>query len=225
MMEFTEKNSEKVFFIDKITYFSGADADISTNSNSAFTISNLYQYTDIAIFISTYDKNSSLKNTLKSVELSDIKYLVTPSLGTQNIYYKPLNDFATSKFSKDNLIESSIKFNTTSEDKIDYLSPVLYNNCANPITLCYVNSNLKATQTLFDSISDLSHNGTLLKYCNITLNSISCKIELTVKITNYLDEIFTCPVLLEIPLSTENSTIYDGSLLFKESIQSDFIRE
>ena len=80
MMEFTEKNSEKIFYIDKITYFSGADAEIATNSNSAFTISGLYQYTDIAIFISTYDKNLTLKNTLKSVELSDIKFPVVPDI-------------------------------------------------------------------------------------------------------------------------------------------------
>ena len=29
------------------------------------------------------------------------------------------------------------------ENDIDYSKPILYNNCANPITLCYVNSNIK----------------------------------------------------------------------------------
>ena len=39
------------FSIDKIVYFSSANCNSDINTNSSFTISNLYQYTDIAIFI------------------------------------------------------------------------------------------------------------------------------------------------------------------------------
>ncbi len=39
------------FSIDKIVYFSSANCNSNINQNSSFTISNLYQYTDIAIFI------------------------------------------------------------------------------------------------------------------------------------------------------------------------------
>ncbi len=225
ILEFTEKNSKKIFYIDKITYFSSADANISTNSNSAFIISDLYQYTDIAIFISTYKEKFDLENTIKSVELSDINYSLLPSIGTQSLYYKPLPDFTTSKFSKDNIIKNSIKFNSTSEDNIDYMTPVLYNNCANPITLSYVNSKLKEPQTLFDNVLNVSHNGSLLKTCLITLNSISCNINLNIKIINNLDEVFICPLSFNIPLSTENSTIYDGNLKITEEINSDFIKQ
>ena len=225
-LEFTQNNEETVFSIDKITYFSSCNADISTNSNSAFTISDLYQYTDIAIFINNNHQDElTMENTLKSVVLSDFNYTLKPTVGTANLYYKNLNDFATTKFSEDNVIKDSITFKTTSDDKIDYSTPILYNNCANPITLCYVNSNLKDDYTLSDDVSNISYNGSLLKTCGITLNSISCKLSFVITITNNSDEVFTCPLTLTIPLSTESSTIYDGSLTLKDTTSYQFIKK
>ena len=219
-----KENEELVFSIDKITYFSGADANINTNSNSSFFISNLYQYTDIAIFINSNSDIATSKNTLKSVKLSNIEYSLKPSIGTQSLYYKNINDFATPKFNKENLISDSIVFETTSEDNLDFSKPILYNNCANPITLTYVNSNIEDNYTLPNEILNVAHNGSLLKSCGITLNSISCNISCTVQITNNLDELYTCPITIEIPLSTENSTIYDGNLILKDNVNYKFIK-
>ncbi len=223
-LEFSKNNEEATFSIDKITYFSSCNADITTNSNSSFTISNLYQYTDIAIFINHNQEELTHKNTLKSVVLSDINYSLSPTIGKANLYYKNINNFATSKFDKNNIIDKTITFDTTSEDKIDYSTPTLYNNCANPITLCYVNSGIVDKYTLNNSISNISHNGTLLKSCGITLNSISCKLSFVITITNNLDERFSCPLTLTIPLSTEKSTIYDGSLTLKDSTRYQFLK-
>ena len=223
-LAFSEKNQKNIFSIDKITYFSSANANIATNSNSSFTVSNLYQYTDIAFFINPNSDKLTEKNTLKSVELTDIEFVTTPSSGKPNLYYKNLNDFATSKFSEDNVINSTITFETTSENSIDYSKPVLYNNCANPITICYVNSNIIDNYTLSNDVSNIAHNGALLKSCGITLNSIASKITLNIKITNNLDEIYICPLTLDIPLSTENATIYDGSLTLKDNVDYKFIR-
>lgn len=223
-LEFNKNNEEKIFSIDKITYFSSCNADISTNSNSSFTISNLYQYTDIAIFINQKQEEITHKNTLKSVQLSDITYTLSPNTGTPSLYYKNVNDFATSKYNKENIIDKTITFDTTSENEIDYSTPTLYNNCANPITLCYVNENIVDEYTLSNKISNIAHNGSLLKTCGITLNSISCKISFAITIINNLDETYSCPVTLTIPLSTEKSTIYDGSLTLKDSTKYDFIK-
>ena len=225
MLKFSENNDEKIFSIDKITYFSSANANISTNSNSIFTISDLYQYTDIAIFINQNQKEYTQENTLKSVELTNIKFSEKPIVGTPNLYYKSINDFTKPKFSKENKINDSLKFTTSSNNKIDYSKPILYNNCANPITLCYVNSKIKDTHSLFSGISDISYNGSLLKTCGVTLNSIFCKLDLTIKIVNNLDEIFICPLSINMPLSTENSTIYDGSLTIKDSTSYNFIKQ
>ena len=258
-VKFQQENVETIFSIDKITYFSSCNAKGDTNSNSSFTISDLYQYTDIAIFLNPYNENSSneiairenssnenqisenlssqnstgkksssenliSKNTLKSVTISDIEYDLKPSIGTQNLYYKSISDFAKPEFHEENLVKDSITFDTTSENEIDYSKPILYNNCANPITLCYVNSNLKDNYTFSNDISNLTYNGSLLKMCGITLSSLNCQISFTITITNNLDEKYSCPLILNIPLSTESSTIYDGNLTIKDSANYKFIK-
>lgn len=223
-LKFAEDNNETIFSIDRITYFSSSDAKIETNSNSSFKVSDLYQYTDIAIFLNPVSENLTAKNTLKSVVLSNIEYSIKPSLGNPSLYYKNINNFATSKYSKEDLIDGSITFDATSENTIDYSKPILFNNCANPITLCYVNSNIKDTYTLAKNIANISHNGTLLKSCGITLNSIACNISFIITITNNLDEHYYCPITLNIPLSTELSTVYDGSLTLKDTVDYRFIR-
>lgn len=223
--DFAKENSEVVFSVDKIVYFSGANANSSINANSSFTISDLYQYTDIAIFINNHaDGNFTAKNTLKNVCLSNIKFQLSPSIGTPNLYFQNINNFATNSYDENKLITDTIDFTCSSDDIIDYSTPTLYNNCANPITLCYINSNIKASQTLTDTVSNISYDGSLLKYCNITLNSISCKISFLITIVNNLNELYTCPMVLTIPLSTENSTLYDGNLTLNTNTNYIFIK-
>ena len=214
------------FSVNKIVYFSSANAKSEINANSSFTISDLYQYTDIAIFINnnTADGNFNAKNTLKKVSLSNISFTLTPSVGSPNLYFKNINDFANNNFDESKKIENNLDFEISSEDEIDYSKPILYNNCANPITLCYVNSGLKSSYTLTDNMSHISYDGTLLKRCGITLNSIACKLSFVVNITNNLDEVYSCPFILNIPLSTENSTVYDGSLVLNNSVDYNFIK-
>lgn len=168
--------------------------------------------------------NFTAENTLKAVKLSDITFKLSPSIGTPNLYYKNMNDFASNQYDENYKIENELDFATSSEEEIDYSNPILFNNCANPITLCYVNSNLKSDYTLTDNISNISYDGTLLKHCNITLNSIACKLSFVITITNHLEETYTCPVILNIPLSTENSTVYHGSLILTDSTNYQFLK-
>ena len=227
-LDFAKQNETQIFSIDKITYFSSCSADVSTNTNSSFNISNLNQFTDIAIFINNHPENYNKKyteeNTLKSVTLDNIEFSLKPKYGTPNLYYKNINNFAKSSFDNTNIINDKIKFETTSDNKIDYSKPILYNNCANPITLSYVNSDIKDNYTLVDTITNINHNGSLLKVCGITLASINCHINLEINIINNLDETFRCPLTLNVPLSTESSTIYDGSLTVTDSTNYNFIK-
>lgn len=218
-------DSSSPFSINKIVYFSSAHSDSNINSNSSFTLSNLYQYTDMAIFINNNANGEfTAKNTFKSVKISDIKYNLKPSIGSPNLYYKNINNFATNSFEENSKIEDNLNFEISSEDEIDYSTPTLFNNSANPITLCYVNSNIKSNYTLTDNISNISYNGSLLKTCNVTLNSIACKLSFLITIVNNLDEVYTCPMILNIPLSTENSTIYDGNLTITDSTNYNFVK-
>lgn len=223
--EFSKDNEETIFSINKIVYFSSADAKADINPNSSFTISDLYQYTDIAIFINNNsDENYTAKNTFKNVALSNIKFELAPSVGYPHLYYKNINDFATSKYDENNLVDDTLDFSVSSEDEIDYSTPILFNNSANPITLCYVNSDLKPNYTLPAGTSNISYDGKLIKDCNVTLNSIACKLSFLITIINNLDETYTCPVILNIPLSTENETIYDGNLILNSKTNYRFLK-
>lgn len=223
---FSNDNSETVFSINKIVFFSSANANASIIENSSFTVSNLYQFTDIAIFINNHSDNTNFtnKNTIKSLSLSNINFDSKPTIGRPNLYYKNLNDFSKNTFNETNLILNSLDFKISSKDKIDLNSPILYNNCANPITLCYVNSNLKNNSPLNQDSSNITYNGNLLKKCDITLDSLSCKLSFLITIVNNLDEIYTCPVIINIPLSTKNSTVYDGSLKIDNLVNYTFIK-
>ena len=213
------------FSVNKIVYFSSANAKSEINANSSFTISDLYQYTDIAIFINNNaDGVYNAKNTLKRVNISNISFDLKPSVGTPALYFKNINDFANNNFDEAKKIDNNLDFEISSEDEIDFSNPILYNNCANPITLCYVNSGIKSSYTLIDNIHNISYDGTLLKRCGITLNSIACKLSFVINITNNLDEVYSCPFILNIPLSTENSTVYNGSLILNNSVNYQFIK-
>ena len=225
ILELANKNEEKIFTINNITLFSSADSDSEVKQNSTLGINNLYQYTDIAIFLNPLPEKLTYKNTLKEVYLDNLKFVKQPEVGTPNLYYKNLNDFATSKHSEENKIEDSLHFTVTSEDTADLSTPILYNNCANPITLSYVNNNIKKDYSLPDPFSQIAYDGSLLKKCAVTLSSISCSISFDIHITNNLDQQFICPIYLEIPLELkDNSTIYDGKVLLKDATNYTFYR-
>lgn len=219
------KNEETIFCINNITLFSCADSKAEIQSNSALTLNNLYQYTDIAIFLTPVDNNLTYKNTLKELYIDNINFVHMPTDGTPNLYYKNINKFATSEYLEENIIQDNLHFNISSEENENLDTPLLYNNCANPITLCYVNKNIKTDYTLPDAFSQITYDGSLLKKCGITLRSITCSISFDIHITNNLDQEFICPIYIKIPLELEDGTsIYDGKVLFKDTTNYSFYR-
>lgn len=225
ILEVANKNEEKIFTISNITLFSSADSNAEVMQNSTLNIHNLYQYTDIAIFLKPLQEELTYKNTLKDVFIDNIKFVKEPESGTPNLYYKSLNDFATSKYIEENKIENNLHFNISSEDTNDLTTPTLFNNCANPITLGYVNNNIKTDYTLPDAFSQITYDGSLLKRCAITLSSISSSVSFDIHITNNLDQQFVCPIYIEIPLeSQDGASIYDGKVLIKNNTNYTFYR-
>lgn len=207
----SNKNNN-TFHIHKIVLFSSCSSDSIINSNNTITINNLSQYTDIAIFIDSSTSDFSLKNTLKSVSIKDISINNIPKLGNPNLYYKSLTDFATPHISEDNILDNNLIFSISSDDEVDYSEPILFNNRANPITLSYVNSNIKNNYTFNNS--SLAYDGTLLKNCNVLLSDLQCSISFTICIENNLGENFICPIYLDIPLENTVSSIYDGNYTY-----------
>lgn len=218
----TQNTNNSIFSIDKMTFFSSCNAISSVNANSSITIQDLYQFTDIAIFINNNsdDENYNLQNTLKEVYIENISFTTLPALGEPSLYYQTLSNFASGKFLNHKKIIDRANFDISSDDVIDYSSTALHNNCANPITLCYVNSNITNDYTI-SSAESLAYNGSLLKTCNIPAKNLECSVSFDIYIINNLDEKFKCPVYFKIPLVGEDSSITYGTYVFENT--SNFI--
>ena len=224
ILPFASKNQNTIFKINKITFFSSCDAKNKTASNSNFTIENLYQYTDIALFITSTSEEKTFENTLKKVSINNIKFTSSPTLGEPKLYYKNINNFAKSEISEENLINENLDFNITSEDEVNLDKPTLYNNLANPIVLSYINHNIKTDYTITDTSTPMTYDGSLLKRCNILLNNIACSFSFDVYVTNNLSQEFKCTIYIDIPLDLDNQSIYNGNITLKKDTNFNFYR-
>lgn len=224
VLDFSSKNEETIFEINNVTFFSSCEAKNKSASSSNFTIENLYQYTDIALFITSPNEEKTLQNTLKSVYIDNIQYTKAPTLRTPNLYYKNIYNFAKSDIVDSNLITDRLDFYISSEDEANLDIPTLYNNLANPIVLSYINSNIKTDYTITDTSSPITYDGTLLKKCEVLLNSINSSLSFDIYITNNLDQEFKTTVYIDIPLESEEESIYDGNVTLRKDTNFIFYR-
>lgn len=224
VISFAENNEETIFTIDKIVFFSSSDSKNKSSSPTNFTIENLYTYTDIALFIDNNSDENTLKNTLKNVKITNIKITEEPLYGKPNLYYKSINNFAKSEFEDSNLIEKELVFDITSKNEADLSKPVLYNNCANPITLSYINQNVKTDYTMLDTENSIIYNGKLLERCGVAVSSINASISFDIEIENNAKEKFKTTLYFDIPYEAEGKSIYDGSLTLTKDVKFDFYR-
>ena len=217
------KNEKKIFSIDKCVLFSNCNATNKNTSSSTFTIENLYQYCDIALFINNNSEENTLENTLKNVKINNLHFLDTPSVGTQNIFYKNINNFAENTLPQNNAFENELIFNISSNDNEDLSTPTLYNNCANPIVLSYINNNIKTDYAIADGVS-LTYDGSLLKKCGVLLNSLNAKFSFDIYITNNLEQEFKCSVYIEPPTQNGDVSLYDGAITVTQNCNYVFYR-
>ena len=210
----TRLNSKTVFSIDRIYLYSSADATSNETTKPVWDL-NLFQFTDIAIYINNRaDDGVSYENTIKELKIDNVKFNDLQS-GTPSLYYKNVNDFAKLDINEDNEIKDSMEFNIVNSGDADYTTPVIYSNCQNPITLEYVNSEMKEDTTISDISEPLTYDGTLLKKSGISLNSIKCNLSFRVTIVNNYNQKFVATVYIDIPLedSFTNESIYDGKII------------
>lgn len=144
--------------------------------------------------------------------------------GTPSLYFKSINQFAKSEIIEENAITDKLDFAITSEDEANLDTATLYNNLANPITLSYVNQNVKTDYTITNTSEAITYDGSLLKKCNVPLSSLQCNVSFDIFITNNLDQEFKCSVFLNIPLENETGSIYDGNLKLTENTNFNFYR-
>lgn len=210
MISFLEMNSKNIFSIDNIHIFSSATAQ-NTSTNSSWNL-NIHQYSDIAIYINNHANDYfTPENTIKSLTINNIKFNHDVN-GTPNIFYKDVYNFG--KYVKDdnNIIYNDLEYSIIpTTDTISYDKPQLYSTCSNPITLSYINSDIKQNYNILDNT--ISLDGSILKKCNIPLSAIENSISFTINLTNNLDKLFKANVYIDIPLSTATDSIYEGKII------------
>lgn len=224
ILSFVKNNETTIFSIDEITFFSSTDCKNKASSQTNFTLENLYTYTDIAFFIHNHTSEYCSENTLKSLEIRNVKFTILPSLGSPKLYYKNLNQFTKSDWQEQYPIESNLAFDVTAEETIDFSKPTLYNNYANPITLSYQNENVKTDYTITNTSIPITYNGTLLKRCGISLDSLSCTCSFDLFLVNQKDQKFKTTVSFSIPYEEGESSILDGSITVKKETNFKFYR-
>ncbi|MBR0351558.1 MAG: hypothetical protein IJH76_07085 [Clostridia bacterium] len=223
--DFTQKNQKTIFSIDKCVLFSNCNVSNKDGLVTNLKIDDLFQYTDIALFINNNSNENTLENTLKSVKIDNIEFTTKPSVGEQKLYYKNINSFAEGIIpSEDNLIEKDLDFSISSKDNENLNTPTLYNNCANPITLSYVNDKIKTDYGISNVSGSITYDGSLLKMCNVMLSSLNAKISFDIYITNNLNQEFKCSVFIDIPVEKDGKSLYDGAISKEEKSNFKFIR-
>lgn len=205
VLEFANLNSETAFEIDNITLYSSASATASSDGNGRIDIS---QFTDISFTV----KNLQNKK-IEEFSIVDISFTTLPELGTPTLTYKnPLEFGKLTNF--DVASCENINFEVLNYDKdIDYSKPYVLNNLSNPITLEYINQNVKSNFGLQTSTTSRSYDGRLLKEANVNLSNIACRLSFHILILTSDGQSYNGKVIIDIPLKQENASIYDGSIL------------
>ena len=203
-----ENNEEQVFKVDKIIICSSANAIDKSEERNMSNLS-IYQYTDIAIQLNNGEKLTD-KNTIKKLYIDSIPLEGNYDIGKKSLTYKNTKKFGVKEDITEPKQSENINFNIiyTNEqnEETNYNEPTFYTDCSNPITLEYLNYDIKTNYKLEED-TRVGFDGNLLEKVGILPEDISCKVKFKINIINNLDEKYSCPINFEIPLQD----IYSGT--------------
>lgn len=262
--DFYRLNSQTIFSIDKIYMYSSAGAIENKESRPVWNL-NLYQFTDIALYINNRsDDKFNYENSIKSLYIDNIKFTNVKN-GEPSLYYKNINDFGKSIYNKaiddsstpaetqepngeqsqentqevniyeqrkkiieekqKEKITEKLEFSILNDGDVDYSKPQLYTDCSNPITLEYINNNIKENEIISDIKNDVVFDGNILRKSGVILSDIACTMSFNIIIINNYNQRFIANVYIDIPLedTTTGDNIYSGKFV-KKIENTNFIR-
>ena len=209
------KNETPTFSIQKIYLCSSANA-IDSSTEQKLNKLDLYQYTDIAIYINNFkDEGLTTKNTIKELYIDNISLDLDYNIGNASLVYTNMlkigskQELANIIKNNKNIMQDRINFkiinNNEQNNQENYEEPTFYADCSNPITLKYINqlnreySIGKGNSATFD--------GSILKKVGIKPEDINVKINFKINIVNHNDETYTKWINFKLPLDDiENGT-------------------
>lgn len=219
-INFSSLNETIPFSLRKIILFSSATAE-ADSVNQLLSL-NISQYCDIGIYL---DKIGNKDISISSLYIDNI-VMTSPEIGTPYLYKKSVSDLGKCTFNEESIINNSFNFNIIdTEAELNYNNYEIYSNGTTPISLGFYNKNIK-TDFIADT-SEVFYNGTLLKQAFIPLTSLNCNISFRLNIITNSEEHYICNVNFDVPLESNNESIYDTGYITKEFQTSEtnkFIR-
>lgn len=214
-------NEEQVFKVDKIILCSSANA-IDLSEEKDLQDLNLYQYTDIAIYLDNGEELSK-QNTVKELYIDNIRIDGNNSIGQKSLTYKNTLNFGLKEEIDEAKDTQDINFNivhTNQENnQINYNEATFFTDCSNPITLEYLNYDIKTGFNMEENKS-VVFDGSILKEANVSTKDIECKVRFKINIINNEDQKYSCPINIQIPLKD----IYKGTTMkAKNTDESKYI--
>ena len=205
-----ENNKDEVFKIDKIVLCSSANAiDLSEEQNLQDL--SIYQYTDIAIYLDNGDELTS-KNTVKDLYISDIYIEGKEDIGKRSLYYKNILNFGLKEqideIKKQEDIYFKVIHTNEENENADYNQATFYTDCSNPITLEYLDYDIKKHYQMSENKS-VTFDGNILQDAEISPDQLACKVKFRINIVNNENQKYSCAVNLKIPLDD----IYQGTTM------------
>lgn len=227
-------NKSSVFSLSKIYCYSSASGINNTEGKAMWDV-NVSQYTDIALGLSINNVNNDLTNNLgnsnSQVVDTSPKYSISKiyidnisfsnnNTGALSLSYISILNFgliSNEELTKPSEQQSKIDFNIVDDKEILLNNivpePSIDKNLILPITLRYLNSNIKTDHTITNIEEKLAFDGSILKRASIPLSSIKNEVTFNIHIVTNSSEEYMYPVHLQIPLQNEDNSknIYDGS--------------
>ena len=222
-----EAQLKNEFKIGKIQYYSNSNAVKNNTSyqNPEWNL-NLYQYTDIAIYLERLNEYS-YDNYIKEISIDNIN-INKLKKGTQSLFYlNPLN-FGKDEFDIENTeneitenFEYSIVNLENEENDMTYTMPIVFEDLSNPITLKYLNYDIVKNYKIANT-ENITFNGSLLNMAKIDLEEIENYFSFNLNIITKNEKKHTILLNINIPLKNEEKTIYDGGIEFIENTKYEF---
>ncbi len=212
MVKLSEQNEKPNFSIEKIYLCSSANVN-RNNSGETLKNLNLYQYTDIAIYLNNYEEELGItsENTLKELYIDNITIEANNEIGEQYLGYSNLLQIGSKnqevKLEHVDKIDFNIVYTNEQNENADYSKPTFYADCSNPITLRYIN-NLHNKYLLEDDNS-VAFDGTLLEKAGVNVEDISCRLKLKINLVTTDEKYHSCWLSFSIPLQD----IYKGTTI------------
>lgn len=214
------------FKIEKMMIYSSASG-INKNENFQNTdwVLDIFQYADIALYFSK-PKELSTKNTVKTLNISNVKFNIASEKFKPALYYLDANTFGTDNILLDYKIEDNLDFTVLNFDNKDnsikYNTPVFFSDLSNPVTLKFTNILLE--NHTIENKEKLIFDGNILSKVPLKKEDLKASISFDILITNFENEAFSTNFSIQIPLENEKHDIFDGSVLIEKKVNMPLLK-